>query len=87
MDGAIHSENMETGYSTDVYQRLTSDGRLRRIPKQLRDKIVQLYTVQGEATGDVLPIAHKISVLVAPEIAKIRDQKDDDAWTRRPSYN
>src|ERR1700723_2056805 len=80
MDRAIHGNNMETTYSTDVYQKLNQNGNFGRIPKSLRTKITQLYGAEGEARGCITPIAHKISILMPPVIAKIRNENDDVAW-------
>ena len=83
MDVAIHVNNMETTYSSDIYQKLIRNGNFGRIPKSLRSDIIQLYKVEGEARGSIIPIAHKISVLMPPEIAKIRNENDDGIWKEK----
>ena len=80
MDIAIRSNNMATNYSSDVYQSLTKNGNLGRIPKPLRPEIIRLYDAEGDAKGHVMPVAHKISVLIPMEIAKIRTESDDKIW-------
>jgi hypothetical protein len=83
MDVAIHSNTMETIYSSDVYQSLTRNGSLGRIPKSLRTEIIRLYEAEGEARSHITPIAHKISVLMPQEIARIRTESDDKAWKEK----
>src|SRR5690348_14421053 len=61
MDLAIHSNSMGTNYSSSVYETLTRNGSLGRIPKSLRRKIIQLYGAEGEARSHIILIAHKIS--------------------------
>ena len=80
MDSAIRANNMATGYSSDVYQSITKNGNLRRIPKPLRSEIIQLYEAEAEARSHVIPVAHKISVLMPDRIAKIRNESDDNIW-------
>jgi hypothetical protein len=80
MDSAIRANNMATGYSSDVYQSITKNGNLGRIPKPLRSEIIQLYEAEAEARGHVIPVAHKISVLIPDQIAKIRTENDDKIW-------
>lgn len=83
VDLAIHANNMGTNYSSEVYQRLTRNGSLGRIPKPIREKIIRLYDVAGEARGRIIPIAHKISVLMPQEIVKVRTKSDDKTWTEK----
>jgi hypothetical protein len=83
MDIAIHSNNIGTNYSSDVYQTITKNGNLGRIPKPLRSEIIRLYEAEGEARSHILPVAHKISVLVPEQIAKIRTESDDKAWKEK----
>jgi len=83
LDVAIHSNNMGTNYSSDVYETLTRNGSLGRIPKSLRAEIIQLYRVEGEARAHIIPVAHKISVLMPPEIARIRTDTDDKMWIEK----
>ena len=83
MDVAIHSNNMETNYSSDVYDTLTRNGSLGRIPKSLRAKIIRLYGAEAEARGHIVPIAHKVSILMPKEIAKIRTESDDTIWKEK----
>jgi hypothetical protein len=83
MDTAIRANNMQTNYSSDVFQSLRQNGNLGRIPKSLRQKIVQLYEAEGEARGRILPVAHKISVMIPGDIRKIRSEADDKAWSEK----
>ncbi len=83
MDVAIHSNSMGASYSTEVYETLSRNGGLGRLPKTLRARISELYRVEGEARGLVIPIAHKISILVPQEIAKIRTESDDKMWEEK----
>jgi hypothetical protein len=83
MDGAIHSNNIETNYSSEVFERLTRNGSLGRIPKSIRAAITRLYSIEGEARVHVIPIAHKISVLIPQEIAKVRTESDDKIWNEK----
>ena len=83
MDLAVHANNRETIYSSDVYQKLTLNGNLGRIPKSLRKEIIQLYAVEGEARSYVTPLSHKISILMPPEIARIRNESDDETWKEK----
>ena len=83
MDVAIHSNTMETIYLSDVYQSLTRNGSLGRIPKLLRTEIIRLYEVEGNARGQIIPVAHKISVLMPQQIAKIRTESDDKIWQEK----
>lgn len=83
MDSAIRSNNMETNYSSDVYQSITKNGDLGRIPKPLRSEITRLYEVEEEARGHVIPVAHKISVLMPDQITKIRTETDDKTWKEK----
>jgi hypothetical protein len=80
---AIHSNSMETNYSSDVYETLIRNGSLGRIPKSLRAKIIGLYRAEGEARGFVIPIAHKISILMPQEITKVRTEGDDKLWKEK----
>jgi hypothetical protein len=83
MDVAIHSNTMGTIYSSDVYQSLTRNGSLGRIPKSLRTKIMRLYDAEGDARSHIIPIAHKISVFMPQQIARIRTESDDKTWQEK----
>jgi len=83
MDRAIHANNMETKYSSDVYQKLNQNGNFGRIPKSLRTKIDQLYGAEGGAQGCITPIAHEISILMPQVIAKVRNENDDVVWKEK----
>src|SRR6266436_6247432 len=83
MDLAVHSNSMGTNYSSEVFETLTRNGSMERIPKSLRSKIIRLYAAQGEARGSTVPVAHKISVLIPQEVAKVRTETDDNVWKER----
>jgi hypothetical protein len=83
MDTAIHANNLQTNYSSEAYQTLTRNGNLGRIPQSLRKEIIRLNEAEGEASSHLIPIAHKISVLMPDEIAKVRKETDDKIWTEK----
>lgn len=79
METAIHANNMQTNYSSDVFQSLSQNGNLGRIPKSLRQKIVRLYEAEAQARSHIFPVAHKISVMIPEDVKKIRSEADDKA--------
>lgn len=83
MEVAIHSNSMGTNYSSDVFETLTRNGSLGRIPKSLRAKIIGLYRAEGKARGLVIPIAHRISILMPREVTKVRTEADDKMWKEK----
>jgi hypothetical protein len=83
MENAIQGNNLKTNYSSQVYERLSGNGQLGRIPAPLRAKIIRLYEQEGEIHGYVLPLSHRISILVPQEVTKLRSAEGDRAWTQQ----
>jgi len=80
---SIQANNTDQEFSSQTFELLTQNGNLTRIPKPLREKITQLYQKAGEARSHVTPIAHKVSILIPPEIKKIRTEVENKTWTEK----
>lgn len=84
MDSSLEDvNNFQPGFSSQAFDALTRNGNLGRIPKSLREKIIALCQKAGEAQGHVIPVAHKISVLMPSAIQKIRTEADNKAWVEK----
>jgi hypothetical protein len=80
MELCLQANNLEQGYSSNTLDALTSNGNLLRIPKSLRTQITTLYQEAGQAHSHILPIAHKISVMMPQEVRRIRTETDHKTW-------
>jgi len=83
MRGSLNAANVAPYFSSQAFDNLKQSGNLGRIPKSLRQRIIDFYQLAGDVRGHILPVAHKVSVVMPPAIERIRTEADHKTWVAK----
>jgi hypothetical protein len=83
MERCLESNVLEQTFTSQTYNALQKTGKLERIPKSLRDELQEVYAKDGESSSHLLPVLHRVEMMIPERVRQIRSADDDAAWTQK----
>src|SRR5713226_222409 len=83
IERCLQSNVLEQEFISKTYSALQKTGKLERVPKSLRDELQEVYVKGGESWSHLLPLLHRVEMLIPERVRQIRSADDDAAWTQK----